>query len=341
MRKKNLFTTILAAVAAMLIINVVSGCGQKEPQTSQTAVQETQTKSQTTTVPDPTATVKSTSTSKGTQDKATQNKVTQDKATQDKNTQDKTQKSSPFNLYVISKDGVNIRQNPSVSAESIGLGDYGDSYTCEGSVMGEDGSSWYQISYKGKTGYVSTAYASKNAPDGTGSSVDGNTDSNGSSTANTSNSGSKNTSDGSSLSSGTSSSTNSNSPADDADSDGEASLNLITIYVKSEDGTVVKLKEQTNGDYAYRDDNGTGYTEIQSDYEWQDQYGNTYYTLNDDTHRLGMELETHTLTSADGTTVTITEAADGPYRYRDANGVGYIDEGGGVWIDQYENPYTE
>ena len=115
----------------------------------------------------------------------------------------------------------------------------------------------------------------------------------------------------------------------------------MTVYVKSEDGTVVKLKEQTNGDYAYRDDNGTGYTEIQSDYEWQDQYGNTYYTLNDDTHRLGIELETHTLTSADGTTVTITEAADGPYRYRDANGVGYIDEGGGVWIDQYENPYTE
>ena len=325
MRKKNLFTTILAAVAAMLIINVVSGCGQKESQTSQTAVQETQTKSQTTVVPDPTAAVQSTSASKGTQDKTTQ---------------EKTQKSSPFSLYVISKDGVNIRQNPSVSAESIGLGDYGDSYTCEGSVMGEDGSSWYQVSYQGKTGYVSTAYASKNAPDGvgTGNSVDGNMGSNGSSTVNTSNSGSKNTSDGNSLSSGTSSSTTFNSSAD---SDGEASLNLMTVYVKSEDGTVVKLKEQTNGDYAYRDDNGTGYTEIQSDYEWQDQYGNTYYTLNDDTHRLGMELETHTLTSADGTTVTITEAADGPYRYRDANGVGYIDEGGGVWIDQYENPYTE
>lgn len=332
MRKKNLFTTVLAAVAAMFIINVASGCGQKEAQPSQTAVQETQTKSQTKTVPDPTAAVQSASASK--------------------TTEEKKQKTSPFKLYVISKDGVNIRQDPSVSAESMGLGDYGDSYTCEGSVMGEDGSSWYQISYKGKTGYVSTAYASKNAPDGVGSSSageNGSTSNGNNGTENNSSNGNggsgngikKNTSDGSSLSSGTSSSTNSNSSTDDADSDGEASLNLMTIYVKSEDGTVVKLKEQTNGDYAYRDDNGTGYTEIQSDYEWQDQYGNTYYTLNDDTHRLGMELETHTLTSADGTTVTITEAADGPYRYRDANGVGYIDEGDGVWIDQYENPYTE
>lgn len=67
------------------------------------------------------------------------------------------------------------------------------------------------------------------------------------------------------------------------------------------------IKEQTNGDYAYRDDSGVGYVAIDEDTQWKDQYGNTYSVLNDETHRFGIVMEQHTITSSDGTTVTVTE----------------------------------
>ena len=69
--------------------------------------------------------------------------------------------------------------------------------------------------------------------------------------------------------------------------------------------------------------------------------GNTYSVLNDETHRFGIEMEQHTITSSDGTTVTVTEKADGEYHYRDDNGTGYTDNGDGTWTDENGNSYTE
>lgn len=45
-------------------------------------------------------------------------------------------------------------------------------------------------------------------------------------------------------------------------------------------------------------------------------------------------MEQHTITSSDGTTVTVTEKADGEYHYRDDNGTGYTDNGDGTWTDE-------
>lgn len=312
MKKKNMFSTTMAAVVALVMIYTVTGCGAKDVQT---AVQSAST-----------SLTKETQVTEKT--KATKTPIATPGAASSKKT-DQKKKTDSFLLYVISKDGVNIRQEPSVSSASMGMGDYGDSYTCNGSVMGSDGSSWYQISYQGKAGYVSTAYASKTAP--SGSSTDSSSSTNTSGTTQSKSSGSVS---GSGNTAG-------NSQINDSDEDGEASLNLKTIYLVASDGSTVAVKEQTNGDYAYRDENGVGFTAIDEDSLWQDQYGNTYSVLEDDTHRFGYELEQHTLTAADGSTVTITEKADGPYQYRDDNGVGYIDEGDGVWLDQYNNIYTE
>ena len=319
MRKNNLLTTIMAAAVAVVMIYTFSGCSDGQSTATSAAatpaaVQEAQKKgsSKAAQTPTPTSAV-SGNTVSGTSSLDT--------------TSSGNKKNSPFTLYVTSKDGVNIRQKPSTSSSSIGMGDYGDSYTCVGSVMGEDGSSWYQVSYQGMNGYVSTAYASKNAPSGSSSGISSASGDSG--TVGTA-AGTGNNKQGSNTGSDTSD-----------DQDGEVHLNLRTIYLKSEDGDIVAIKEQTNGDYAFRDDNGVGYTAIDEDYQWQDQYGNTYYTLEDSTHRFGYQLEQHTITAADGTTETITEKADGPYRYRDENGVGYIDEGDGVWLDQYDNVYSE
>ena len=52
-------------------------------------------------------------------------------------------------------------------------------------------------------------------------------------------------------------------------------------------------------------------------------------------------MEQHTITSSDGTTVTVTEKADGEYHYRDDNGTGYTDNGDGTWTDENGNSYTE
>ena len=310
MKRRNLLTTIMAAVMAVVMINTAAGCGETSGQTtapeasSQSAsksesgtAQKSEAKSRTNNVPS-SAAAKAAST--------------------DKNSSENIQKTTSFKLYITSKDGVNVRQKPSTSADSLGLGDYGSSYTCEGSVMGEDGSSWYQISYLGQTGYVATAYASKNDPFGSSSEK-------------------KDTSAGSAASN----SGNTAGTADEDDPDGEAYLNLRTIYLTSEDGTVVAIKEQTNGDYAYRDDSGVGYVAIDEDTQWKDQYGNTYSVLNDETHRFGIVMEQHTITSSDGTTVTVTEKADGEYHYRDDNGTGYTDNGDGTWTDENGNSYTE
>ena len=161
MKRRNLLTTIMAAVMAVVMINTAAGCGETSGQTTAPAAssqsasksesgtaQKSEAKSRTNNVPS-SAAAKAAST--------------------DKNSSENIQKTTSFKLYITSKDGVNVRQKPSTSADSLGLGDYGSSYTCEGSVMGEDGSSWYQISYLGQTGYVATAYASKNDPFGSSS----------------------------------------------------------------------------------------------------------------------------------------------------------------------------
>ena len=246
MKKKNMFSTTIAAVAALIMIYTVTGCGGKDVQTAAKSAaaaltKEAQVTEKTKVTKTPTATPGAASSKKA----------------------DQKKKTDSFLLYVISKDGVNIRQKPSVGSASMGMGDYGDSYTCSGSVMGADGSSWYQISYQGKTGYVSTAYASKTAP--SGSSTDSSSSTNTSGTTQNKNSGSAS---GSGNAAG-------NSQVNDSDEDGEASLNLRTIYLVASDGSTVAIKEQTNGDYAYRDDNGVGYID-EGDGVWLDQYENTY-----------------------------------------------------------------
>lgn len=304
MRKKNLLTTIIAAIMAVVMINAASGCGKSSGQTVASA-----TSSQSTSKADFSTTQKN---------KANPKESNAPSPTVTGQLQETTKKNTSFKLYIISKDGVNVRREPSSDAEVLGIGDYGSSYTCEDTVMEEDGSSWYKISYLGQTGYVATAFASKNQPSEDSSEKQeasaGLADQNSGNTAET---------------------------ASDNDSDYEADLNLRTIYLTSEDGTVIAIKEQTNGDYAYRDDSGVGYIAIDEDTQWQDQYGNNYSVLNDDTHRFGIEMEQHTITASDGTSVTVTEKADGEYYYRDENGTGYTDNGNGTWTDENGNSYTE
>lgn len=42
-----------------------------------------------------------------------------------------------------------------------------------------------------------------------------------------------------------------------------------------------------------------------------------------------------------GGSVDVKETTNGEYYYRDANGVGYTDNGDGTWIDENGNSYTE
>lgn len=128
MKRRNLLTTIMAAVMAVVMINTAAGCGETSGQTTAPAAssqsasksesgtaQKSEAKSRTNNVPS-SAAAKAAST--------------------DKNSSENIQKTTSFKLYITSKDGVNVRQKPSTSADSLGLGDYGSSYTCEGSVMG-------------------------------------------------------------------------------------------------------------------------------------------------------------------------------------------------------------
>ena len=124
MKRRNLLTTIMAAVMAVVMINTAAGCGETSGQTTAPAAssqsasksesgtaQKSEAKSRTNNVPS-SAAAKAAST--------------------DKNSSENIQKTTSFKLYIISKDGVNVRQKPSTSADSLGLGDYGSSYTCEG-----------------------------------------------------------------------------------------------------------------------------------------------------------------------------------------------------------------
>ena len=45
------------------------------------------------------------------------------------------------------------------------------------------------------------------------------------------------------------------------------------------DGNSVTVTETTNGDYYYRDDNGTGFTD-NGDGTWSDENGNSYNEMN-------------------------------------------------------------
>ena len=72
-----------------------------------------------------------------------------------------------------------------------------------------------------------------------------------------------------------------------------------------------------------------------------DQNGKTWQALNDDTHYMGAELEQHTLTDADGNSVTVTQTTNGNYYFRDDNGTGFTDNGDGTWSDENGNNYTE
>ena len=49
--------------------------------------------------------------------------------------------------------------------------------------------------------------------------------------------------------------------------------------LKDEDGNTVTVTETTNGDYYYRDDNGTGFTD-NGDGTWTDENGNSYTEMN-------------------------------------------------------------
>ena len=96
MKKKNMFSTTMAAVVALVMIYTVTGCGAKDVQT---AVQSAST-----------SLTKETQVTEKT--KATKTPIATPGAASSKKT-DQKKKTDSFLLYVISKDGVNIRQEPS------------------------------------------------------------------------------------------------------------------------------------------------------------------------------------------------------------------------------------
>ena len=94
-----------------------------------------------------------------------------------------------------------------------------------------------------------------------------------------------------------------------------------------------------NGDGTYSDDNGFRYS-YQGDGNWTDANGNSYRTWNDEDYYYGNQLGQHELQGSDGT-VDVKETTNGDYYYRDADGVGYTDNGDGTWTDENGNTYTE
>ena len=50
---------------------------------------------------------------------------------------------------------------------------------------------------------------------------------------------------------------------------------LEQYTLTSSDGNTITVTETTNGDYYYRDDNGTGYSD-NGDGTWTDENGNSY-----------------------------------------------------------------
>lgn len=208
-----------------------------------------------------------------------------------------------FTLY-INTDGVNFRSAASTGSSSIDTLDRGTKVTSDGTVQGSDGSSWYHIFYEGQEGYVSSAYASQEAPSGS-------TDSSSTNTA---------------------ASSDEDDPWEDYD--------FKTFALIGSEGNIVNVHEQTNGDYLYRDDNGIGYST--SDYDtWKDENGNYYSSLSDDYHSFGLELKQYTLEAENGSTVSIKQTTNGEYYFRDDNGIGYTDNGDGTWSDESGNTYTQ
>ena len=94
-----------------------------------------------------------------------------------------------------------------------------------------------------------------------------------------------------------------------------------------------------NGDGTYSDDYGNRYS-YQGDGNWADANGNSYRTWNDEGYYSGNQLEQHELQGSNGT-VNVIETTNGDYYYRDADGVGYTDNGDGTWTDENGNIYTE
>ena len=142
--------------------------------------------------------------------------------------------------------------------------------------------------------------------------------------------------------------TSSSSDADGSDSDGASSseenadvLSTATLTLFDSDGNSVSVDRiiYTNYDSEYVGDE-TVYTTDDEIY-FTDQNGKTWQALNDDTHYMGAELEQHTLTDADGNSVTVTQTTNGDYYFRDDNGTGFTDNGDGTWSDENGNNYTE
>ena len=94
-----------------------------------------------------------------------------------------------------------------------------------------------------------------------------------------------------------------------------------------------------NGDGTYSDAYGSRYS-YQGDGNWADANGNSYRTWNDEGYHFGNKLEQHELQGSNGT-VNVKETTNGDYYYRDADGVGYTDNGDGTWTDENGNIYTE
>lgn len=51
------------------------------------------------------------------------------------------------------------------------------------------------------------------------------------------------------------------------------------MTLRMPDGNTVTVTETTNGDYYFRDDNGTGFTD-NGDGTWSDENGNSYTEMN-------------------------------------------------------------
>ena len=142
----------------------------------------------------------------------------------------------------------------------------------------------------------------------------------------------------------------------DSDSDGSASYheNLpegvpytsgfstpsgVASIVASGEGDEESRVLYDNGDGTYSDDYGFKYS-YQGDGNWADANGNSYRTWNDEDYYYGNQLGQHELQGSNGT-VDVKETTNGDYYYRDADGVGYTDNGDGTWTDENGNTYTE
>ena len=85
------------------------------------------------------------------------------------------------------------------------------------------------------------------------------------------------------------------------------------------------------GRMTYSDAYGSRYS-YQGDGNWADANGNSYRTWNDEDYNSGTKLGQHELQGSGGS-VDVKETTNGDYYYRDANGVGYTDNGDGTWTD--------